>query len=167
MTEPLTFTFADDGAIPNSPLPLLVYRDAVPSDPAAIERLFAANRWPPAWRAGVHPFHHFHSNAHEALGVASGEATVLFGGPNGQALTVKAGDVVVVPAGVGHCNQRETSDLLIVGAYPDNANRPDTHRGRAGEHAAAAANVAKVALPAADPVSGEAGALRRVWVKPA
>ena len=68
MTEPLTFTFAGDGAIPNSPLPLLVYRDAVPADPAEIERLFAANRWPPAWRDGVHPFHHFHSNAHEALG---------------------------------------------------------------------------------------------------
>jgi uncharacterized protein YjlB len=167
MTEPLTFTFADDGAIPNSRLPLLVYRAAVPPDPAAIERLFAANRWPPAWRAGVHPFHHFHSNAHEALGVARGEATVLFGGPNGQALTVKAGDVVVVPAGVGHCNQRETADLLIVGAYPDNADRPDMHRGRAAEHAVVAANVAAVALPLADPVSGEAGALRRVWAKPA
>ncbi len=167
MTEPLTFTFPSDGAIPNASLPLLVYRDAVPADPAAIERLFAANRWPPAWRAGVHPFHHFHSNAHEALGVARGEATVLFGGPNGQVLTVKAGDVVVVPAGVGHCNQHETPDLLIVGAYPDNAHRPDLHRGRAAEHAAVVANVTKVALPPADPVAGEAGPLRRVWAKPA
>jgi uncharacterized protein YjlB len=167
MTEPLTFTFADDGAIPNSCLPLLVYRAAVPPDHAAIERLFAANRWPPAWRAGVHPFHHFHSNAHEALGVARGEATVLFGGSNGQALTVKAGDVVVVPAGVGHCNQRETPDLLIVGAYPDNADRPDMHRGRAAEHAVVTANVAAVALPSSDPVSGAAGALLRVWAKSA
>ena len=39
MTEPQTFTFADDGAIPNSKLPLLVYRKAVPADPAAIERI--------------------------------------------------------------------------------------------------------------------------------
>ncbi len=163
MTEPLTFTFADDGAIPNSRLPLLVYRDAVPPDPAAIERLFAANRWPPAWRAGVHPFHHFHSNAHEALGVARGEATVLFGGPNGRTLAVKAGDVVVVPAGVGHCNQHETPDLLIVGAYPDNANRPDLYRGRAGEHGAVVANIARVALPLADPVSGQNGPLPRLW----
>ena len=38
MAEPQTFTFADDGAIPNSKLPLLVYRQAVPADPAAIER---------------------------------------------------------------------------------------------------------------------------------
>jgi uncharacterized protein YjlB len=76
MSEPQTFTFADDGAIPNSKLPMLVYRGAVPADPAAIETLFAANRWPPAWRDSVHPFQHFHSNAHEALGVARGRAKV-------------------------------------------------------------------------------------------
>ncbi len=74
MTEPLTFSFTDDGAIPNSKLPLLVYRQAVPADPAAIERIFNANRWPAAWRDSVHPFHHFHSDAHEVLGVASGHA---------------------------------------------------------------------------------------------
>ena len=124
-TEPLTFTFADDGAIPNSRLPLLVYRGAVPPDPVAIERLFAQHRWPPAWRNGVHPFHHFHSNTHEALGVARGQASVLFGGPNGQVLSVSAGDVVVIPAGVGHCCQSRSADLLIVGAYPDDAPSPD------------------------------------------
>lgn len=165
MTEPLTFTFADDGAIPNSILPLLIYRAAVPHDPSVIERLFAANRWPPAWRDGVHPFHHFHSNAHEVLGVARGAATVLFGGPGGQALTVEAGDVVVVPAGVGHCNQHQTPDLLIVGAYPDNACRPDLHRGKAGDHAIAVANVAAVAMPAADPVAGCDGPLLRRWAR--
>lgn len=163
MTEPLTFSFTDDGAIPNSPLPLLVYRDAVPPDPAKIERLFAANRWPPAWRDGVHPFHHFHSNAHEVLGVARGEATVLFGGPSGRELTVKAGDVVVVPAGVGHCNRRQSPDLLIVGGYPEGARRPDMHRGDAGEHDAVAGNVGLVAMPPADPVAGEDGPLRRLW----
>ena len=83
MTEPQTFTFADDGAIPNSKLPLLVYRQAVPADPAAIERIFTDNRWPAAWRDAVHPFHHFHSDAHEVLGVASGSAKVRFGGPGG------------------------------------------------------------------------------------
>ncbi len=107
MTEPLAFTFEDDGSIPNSTLPLLVYRNAVPADPAAIERIFAANGWPPAWRNGVHPFHHFHSSAHEVLGVARGEASVLFGGPDGTVLPVQAGDVVVVPAGVAHCNQSQ------------------------------------------------------------
>src|ERR1700676_4441996 len=61
MTEPETYLFDDDGAIPNSRLPLLVYRATLPADPRAIEQCFAANRWPPAWRAGVHPYHHFHA----------------------------------------------------------------------------------------------------------
>ena len=113
MTEPETFIFDDDGAIPNSSLPLLVYRAALPADPGAIESAFAANRWPPAWRAGVHPYHHFHANTHEALGVARGQATVLFGGPNGRELQVGAGDIVIVPAGVGHCNKAQSLDLLV------------------------------------------------------
>jgi uncharacterized protein YjlB len=41
MTEPLAFTFEDDGSIPNSPLPLLVYHNAVPADPAARKWLAA------------------------------------------------------------------------------------------------------------------------------
>ena len=163
MTEPLTFTFDDDGTIPNSRLPLLVYRDAVPADAAEIERVFETNRWPPAWRNGVHPFHHFHSTAHEVLGVARGEVSVLFGGPNGKLLTVRAGDVVVVPAGVAHCNQGQSSDLLVVGAYPDNGPGPDLRRAKPAEHDAAGRAVAAVASPAADPVAGVDGALPRLW----
>lgn len=163
MTDPLTFTFADDGAIPNSKLPLLVYRQAVPADPAAIERIFTANRWPAAWRDSVHPFHHFHSDAHEVLGVASGSGKVLFGGPSGQVLEVSAGDVVVVPAGVGHSRESKTDDLLIVGAYPDNTVRRDLRRGNPAEHQEVVRNVTAVSMPMADPVSGAAGPLVRIW----
>ncbi len=163
MIEPLAFTFDDDGTIPNSRLPVLVYHAAVPADAAQIERLFAANRWPPAWRDGVHPFHHFHSTAHEVLGVARGEVSVLFGGPGGKVLTVQAGDVVVVPAGVAHCNQQQSKDLLIVGAYPDTGPGPDLRRGKAVEHDEAGRAAAAVALPATDPVAGADGALPRLW----
>jgi uncharacterized protein YjlB len=163
MTEPVTFAFADDGAIPNSKLPLLVYRQAVPADPAAIERIFNANRWPAAWRDSVHPFHHFHSDAHEVLGVASGSGKVLFGGPSGQVLEVSAGDVVVVPAGVGHCRESKTDDLLIVGAYPDNTARRDLRRGNPAEHDEVVSNIAAVAMPNADPVTGAGGPLVRIW----
>ena len=163
MTEPETFQFAGDGAIPNSRLPLLVYRATMLPDPRLIEQHFAANRWPPAWRDGVHPYHHFHANTHEALGIARGTATVLFGGPNGRPMTVAAGDVVVVPAGVGHRNMEQSPDLLIVGAYPDNAPRPDQYRGKPAEYATAAAKAAAVPSPAADPVSGTDGPLCRIW----
>ena len=163
MTQPQIFTFEDDGAIPNSCLPLLVYRQAVPADAAAIEGIFAGNRWPPAWRDGVHPFHHFHSSAHEVLGVARGEAAVLFGGPGGKVLTVRAGDVVVIPAGVAHCNQGQSSDLLIVGAYPDTSEKPDLRRGKPQEHAAAKRAIEAVPVPPADPVEGADGAMSRLW----
>jgi len=163
MAEPDTFVFADDGAIPNSKLPLLVYRQAVPADAAAIERIFTANRWPAAWRAPVHPFQHFHSDAHEVLGVAEGESRVQFGGPNGQVLTVRAGDVVVVPAGVGHCRQSQSDGLVIVGAYPDNSTHHDLRRGNPAEHAEVVHNVGAVPLPLADPVNGADGPLPRIW----
>lgn len=98
---------APAGAIPNHPRwPLLVYAGAVViegADPAAaFEALFDRNRWPAAWRNGVFPFHHFHSNAHEALGVYSGEVTVQFGGDSGVVVTGRPGDVIVLPAGTGH-----------------------------------------------------------------
>jgi uncharacterized protein YjlB len=166
MIEPEPIQFDDDGAVPNSRLPLLVYRKAVPEDAEAIESLFAANRWPPAWRDGVHPFQHFHSAAHEVLGVARGEVTVLFGGPGGRALKLGAGDVAVLPAGVGHCNQSQSHDLLIVGAYPDDTGRRvDTRRGSPAEIDEVRGNITTVATPTADPVTGMDGALGRLWGK--
>ncbi len=163
MIDPDILVFADDGAIPNSRLPLLVYRQAVPADAAAIERIFTANRWPAAWRAPVFPFHHFHSDAHEVLGVAEGETRVQFGGPNGQVLTVRAGDVVVVPAGVGHCRQSQSDGLVIVGAYPDNTAHRDLRRGDPAEHSEVVHNVGAVPLPPSDPVGGPDGPLCRLW----
>jgi len=89
------------------------------SDPAvAFEELFDRNRWPAAWRNGVYPFHHFHSNAHEALGVYSGEVTVQFGGDDGIVVTARPGDVIVLPAGTGHKRLAWKGALGIVGAYP-------------------------------------------------
>lgn len=163
MTQPETFTFRDDGAIPNSRLPLLVYRQAVPADPAQIERIFTQHRWPAAWRNGVFAYHHFHSDAHEVLGVARGSAKVQFGGPDGEIVEIAAGDVVVVPAGVGHCNRGHSADLLIVGAYPENSPGHDLRRGNPAEHAEVVRNVAAVELPPADPVSGKTGPLTRIW----
>ena len=86
-----------------------------------------------------------------------------FGGPDGAVLEVTAGCVMVVPAGVGHCNESKTADLLIVGAYPDNTARRDLRRGDPAEHDEVVRNIAAVKLPAADPVSGADGPLVRIW----
>jgi uncharacterized protein YjlB len=163
--EPETFTFDDDGRIPNSRLPLLVYRHALPADAAAIERNFAAHGWPGAWRNGVYPYHHFHSNGHEVLGVARGEAQVLFGGPAGRTLRVAAGDVVVIPAGVGHCNKGASEDFLVVGAYPA-GTRVDECREDQGEIEELRRRAAAVPVPEQDPVTGRDGALARRWGRP-
>jgi hypothetical protein len=63
--------------VPNNPrLPVLIYPQAIElkgsDDPAALfEQTFRANGWPPQWRYGVYDFHHYHTEGHEVLGVAS------------------------------------------------------------------------------------------------
>ena len=155
MREPEKAHFADDGAIPNSPLPLLLHRGALAAavDAAAFERLFAGHGWGGLWRNGIYAFHHFHSTAHEVLGIAAGRARVRFGGPGGQSVEVRAGDAVVIPAGVGHLNEGASADLLVVGGYP-RGQRADLRRGDPAEHERMLRNIAAVPLPAHDPVTG-------------
>jgi len=144
------------------PCRLLVYRGAIPADAGAMERTFRANGWSNSWRNGIFGYHHFHSIAHEVLGIVAGEACVEFGGPGGQAVEVRAGDVLVIPAGVGHRNADQTGKLLVVGAYPGGADY-DTRRGDPGEHGTALRNFAAVELPACDPVFGPEGPLHKLW----
>ena len=163
MRETETYRFGDDGRFPNSALPLLVHRAALPPDAAVMERAFAANGWSGAWHNGIFTYHHFHSNAHEVLGIAAGEVTVMFGGLGGQRVVVRGGDVVVIPAGVGHRNVGQSADLLVVGAYPGGAAY-DTLRGDPGEHASALRAIAAVPLPERDPVGGADPGVPRLWL---
>jgi len=166
MSNPEFLRLAGDDRFPNSPLPLLLYRGVAPHDPGSIERGFANQGWTNAWRDGVFAFHHFHSIAHEVLGIAAGEVIVAFGGPAGQTVTLRAGDVAVIPAGVAHRNVGRSDDLLVVGAYPGGASY-DIRRGDPAERDAAQRAIAAVKLPEHDPVLGRDGGLRRLWTKPA
>ena len=132
-------------------------------DPAVpFERTFAAHGWADGWRNGIYPFLHFHTATHEVLGIARGRATVQFGGAKGQALTVEAGDVVVLPAGTGHRRIEASGDLLVVGAYPRNASFDQKRPGQV-DHQKALAAIAEVPLPEMDPVHGEGGPLMKLW----
>ena len=163
----LPHLLAPDGAIPNHPRwPLLVYPGAVAiqgADPAAaFEALFARHHWPAAWRNGVHPFHHFHSDGHEALGIYSGEVTVQFGGDAGVTITARPGDVIVLPAGTGHKKLSSRGSLGVVGAYPEGQN-PDTCVPPLARHGKSIERIATVPLPACDPVHGAGGPLFDYW----
>lgn len=155
--------FADEGKFPNNSLPVIIYRRAVAEpSPEAVEALFDTNGWPSAWRYGVYDFHHFHSTAHECLGVARGSARLQLGGPEGRVFEVVAGDVVVLPAGVGHKNLGSSADFLVVGAYPPGMSA-DLLKGEPGERPGADERIAQVALPKTDPVGGQAGPLLSKW----
>lgn len=161
-----TAAFADDGDVPNSRLPLIVYRGAIDTaagDPeAAFEALFHGNGWRWSWRNGIFPFHHYHSNAHEVLGIAGGPAEVRFGGPKGGTFTVEAGDAVLIPAGVGHCRLSSGAGLSVIGAYPASTS-VDLWREGAEPKEAIRARIAALPLPAVDPVEGAGGAMFAYW----
>ncbi|MFO1082338.1 MAG: hypothetical protein U1E23_17130 [Reyranellaceae bacterium] len=163
-----TLWFHDDGEIPNNPrCPVMVYKGAVPvtglPDPALpFERLFATNGWAGGWRNGIYAYRHFHASSHEVLGIARGAARVEIGGARGTVLDVSAGDVVVLPAGIGHRRVEATADLLVVGAYPA-GSRVDQNRPGERDHGELLAAVAGTGLPASDPVHGPDGPLMRAW----
>jgi uncharacterized protein YjlB len=161
---PETVFVAANHGIPNHPdWPALIYHGAVPADARAIERVFDANGWPPRWRDGIFDHHHYHDAGHEALGVAQGRVSVRIGGPAGCDVELHAGDVVVLPAGTGHCRLAASADLLVVGAYPP-GQTGDVRRPPAT--AARRARIAAVPRPERDPVCGVGGPLTALWWRP-
>ena len=156
-----------DATFPNNKrLPALVYRGAFvfPGDDsaAAIERVFLRNGWGGSWRNGIHDYHHYHSTAHEVLGVADGTARVQLGGDSGTVFEVEGGDAIVIPAGVAHKNLGSSSDFLVVGAYPAGQDW-DMMYGRASERPRADRNIEQTPLPQADPIFGAEGPLMERW----
>jgi uncharacterized protein YjlB len=151
--------------VPNNPRhPVLHYgnavRTAAEDRASAFETMFRLNGWPPKWRNGIYPFHHYHSNAHEALGIAAGHARVLLGGQQGVAVTVSAGDCLVLPAGTGHCLLEAAPELLVVGAYPPGQDW-DLRRDALSEAEFTA--MSQLPVPTSDPVTGRTGALLKLW----
>jgi uncharacterized protein YjlB len=167
MADPVVLSFPA-GDTPNNPrMPLILYPGAVDvagaRDPASLfEDLFGRNGWGNGWRNGIFSFRHYHPGGHEVLGIAAGHATVEFGGSTGQSVELAAGDVAILPAGMGHMKLSSSRDLLVVGAYP---SRSDSGHARPGQldDAEAAERVARVGVPDKDPVYGPTGPLRTLW----
>jgi uncharacterized protein YjlB len=166
-TTPEQFLFQDDGIVPNSKFPLLLYKNAFTArgneGAVWLEQHFADNNWTNSWRNGVYSYHHYHSTSHEVLGVYTGSALLHLGGEHGQKIRVGAGDIIIIPAGVGHKNL-ESDNLGIVGAYEKGRNW-DINKGEPGERPNADKNIVAVPFPETDPVTGKTGGLTEIWKK--
>ncbi len=163
----ITHLLEADVEIPNNAhLPLLVYPAAVGlsrHDPASVfEQRFVSNGWVGCWRNGIFPFHHYHSTAHEVLGIYSGSAVVRLGGENGVTLTLNPGDVVIIPAGVGHKKLSSSGGFGVVGAYPS-GQQPDMCRANRSACRRGLEQVARVLIPECDPVHGPGGPMCEHW----
>jgi uncharacterized protein YjlB len=164
--EPVTHYFQDDGIIPNSKFPLILYKNSFSQRGSAgaswLKDHFEANNWSNSWRNGVFSYHHYHSISHEVLGIYEGSATLLLGGENGELLEVQAGDILIIPAGIGHKNLKSSKDFAVVGAYPDGMNY-DVLTGRPNDRPKADENIAKVPIPDSDPFLGKNDGLVIIW----
>lgn len=166
--KPAAIRFSDDGIVPNNPrFPVLLYRGAVNlktrsfAPEVIIDTLFDSHGWARSWRDTVYDFVHYHSQIHEVMGVARGTARIECGGIKGRILSVKAGDVLVLPAGTGHRLIDSSREFLVVGAYPQDGTYDECTDMR--ERPDAVKRIAKVRKPKTDPVLGSGGPLLLSW----
>jgi len=162
MRSPKKLYFDKGPDVPNNRLPALLFRSVLPSSTAEKARLFRnafrQNRWVGVWTDTIYDYTHYHSNAHEVLGIAEGKVTLKLGGENGRVFRLKAGDMLIIPAGVGHRRIGENEGLKVVGAYPRGQSHYDMKRvGRA---------VPRIPVPDMDPFYGEDGPVVRSWKLP-
>lgn len=150
----------------NLNLPVLVYQQVlnVPTSDEAgyIKNVFEQNGWSNSWTDTIYTYHHYHSNAHEVVGVSRGRCMVMLGGDDEVITTLEKGDVIVIPAGVAHKNVGASDDFECVGAYPNGAAY-DLKRGEDNERSEADENIKNVPLPDSDPIFGKSGPVLEHW----
>lgn len=152
--------------VPNTSIqqkPLLIYHSAF--DPATTSasgiesHLSAIGVVEPQWRYTMYNTTHFHSTTHEVLCISSGCAKLCFGGEANDGRVepvVRKGDVVVVPAGVGHrLLEDQGGGFQMVGSYPNGCNW-DMCYGKEGEENKVK-GIEQLGWFKKDPVYGEKG----------
>src|SRR5215472_11818368 len=72
------FGMAED--VPNNTLPVLLYRGVLAANAAEKPKLFRErfkeNGWAGLWTETIYNYTHFHSNAHEVLGIGEGNVSI-------------------------------------------------------------------------------------------
>src|SRR6185437_13231847 len=82
-----------------APLPVMLFRSVLPlritNKLQKFRRAFRKSGWVGLWTDTVYDYTHFHSNAHEVLGIAKGSVKLLIGGVGRRRLRLKAGDMII------------------------------------------------------------------------
>jgi uncharacterized protein YjlB len=159
------FYFEGNGRIPNSRLPLLIYRDVIKWDVPGMEAIMRVNKWVPSWHAhhGMWPRHHFHTEAHEIICVTRGVHTAQFGGHDGVRGTLETGDVIVIPAGVGHRGLEFSDDLNLTGGFHEGYGIVDFRMGFPDEYEQVSQQARLIPVLDYDPFFGVGGPLAEIW----
>lgn len=165
MTAAITRIFDPRGGVPNSDLPLLLWKGRLPvecREGEAACALYRRNGWGGTWVYTVYPFWHFHTRGHEVLSCVAGQARIGFGGDGGMVADIDVGDVAIIPAGVGHRKLEASADFLMAGGYPPgqegNIVRPGDF-----DRDTAVAEIRRVPLPETDPITGGADGVVALW----
>lgn len=160
-----TFYFKDDGIVPNNALPVIFYQKVTDAEDCSawLEHRFRENKWLNNWRDIILPYDHFHSNTHEVLGLGRGSLSLKIGGTNGVILSLSAGDVVILPAGVGHYSVSKHTDYEFVGGYPNGAEWDLKTGLEPGERAQILQSISTVEMPELDPIFGQEELLFEKW----
>jgi uncharacterized protein YjlB len=164
--QTLQYLIEPRGMFPNSPLPVVHYKQAVelplllPS--LHIKNLFSKNGWTNNWTDGIYAYHHYHTITHEALGICKGSTQLLLGGNGGTEITIVEGDVLVIPAGVAHRNLGNMHDVSCVGGYPNGMDF-DMNYGTWEEMERTLHNIASLPIPGTDPLLGLEKGIVEIW----
>jgi uncharacterized protein YjlB len=166
MIKPEVIHFEGDGITPNNHLPVIIYRDVCPEIRTSysdhLEQVFKSNNWTNNWRDIVLTQNHYHSTTHEVLGIGKGEVCLFLGGKNGKEILAKAGDVLIIPAGVGHYSLNNSTFYEVVGGYP-NGLEWDMIYDEPNKYLSAKSKIAQIDIPDKDPIFGLNGFLTKLW----
>ena len=166
MQHPLLFFCKANAEFPNSPLPVILYRQALHLPfffkASYVRKLFVKHHWANSWNGGVFTYDHYHSTTDEVLGFYKGSTTLLLGGENCHRVQVEKGDILVIPAGVAHKNLGKEHQVKCVGAYPD-GREYDIMTGRPGERPVSEQHIAALPVPDEDPFYGSKLGLPSLW----
>ncbi|KAL1960372.1 hypothetical protein VTO42DRAFT_8332 [Malbranchea cinnamomea] len=156
---------------PNSPLPVLLYRNVLPKpySEESTSAFLAGKDWEKRGVFGHIPTYHFHPNTHECYGIFQGSSTLIIGrgekdDKGGVLIPVSAGDVIVIPAGTTHCCSNSRGNYRYVGVYPKGAPKwRNEFDKKPIDHASVRKEIASVEMPTQDPVYGDEGPLIVSW----